>query len=70
MEAENEIRREKYVADISSIREAEVRIKSFIHKTPVLSSESLNAVSGRQLFFKCECFQKGWDTKQLWMVKI
>ncbi|XP_023898616.2 serine racemase isoform X1 [Quercus suber] len=59
MEAENEIRREKYVADISSIREAEVRIKSFIHKAPVLSSESLNAVSGRQLFFKCECFQKG-----------
>ena len=41
MEAENEIRREKYVADISSIREAEERIKSFIHKTPVLSSESL-----------------------------
>ncbi|KAF3971494.1 hypothetical protein CMV_004917 [Castanea mollissima] len=58
MEAENEMRREKYVADISSIREAEIRIKSFIHKTPVLSSESLNAASGRQLFFKCECFQK------------
>ncbi|KAL4602791.1 hypothetical protein ACB092_10G079300 [Castanea dentata] len=58
MEAENEMRREKYVADISSIREAEGRIKSFIHKTPVLSSESLNAASGRQLFFKCECFQK------------
>ena len=59
MEVENEIQREKYVADISSIREAQVRIKSFIHKTLVLSSESLNAISGRQLFFKCECFQKG-----------
>lgn len=51
--------RGKYAADISSIREAQARINSFIHKTPVLSSESLNAVSGRQLFFKCECFQKG-----------
>jgi serine racemase len=51
--------RGKYVADISSIREAQARINSFIHKTPVLSSESLNAISGRRLFFKCECFQKG-----------
>ncbi|XP_040986455.1 serine racemase isoform X3 [Juglans microcarpa x Juglans regia] len=51
--------RGKYVADISSIREAQERIKSFIHKTPVLSSETLNAVAGRRLFFKCEFFQKG-----------
>ncbi|KAG6688667.1 hypothetical protein I3843_11G133500 [Carya illinoinensis] len=51
--------RGKYVADISSIREAQERIKSFIHKTPVLSSETLNALAGRRLFFKCEFFQKG-----------
>ncbi|KAJ0105409.1 hypothetical protein Patl1_17751 [Pistacia atlantica] len=49
----------KYAADISSIKEAHKRINSYIHKTPVLSSESLNAISGRSLFFKCECFQKG-----------
>lgn len=59
MEAESQMREVKYAADISSIREAEARIKPFIHQTPVLSSESLNALAGRQLFFKCECFQKG-----------
>ncbi|BBH03341.1 serine racemase [Prunus dulcis] len=59
MEAESQMREVKYAADISSIREAQARIKPFIHQTPVLSSESLNALAGRQLFFKCECFQKG-----------
>lgn len=51
--------RGKYAADISSIREARERIKLLIHKTPILSSETLNAVAGRRLFFKCEFFQKG-----------
>ncbi|KAK0586643.1 hypothetical protein LWI29_010136 [Acer saccharum] len=49
----------KYGADISSIKEAQTRINSFIHKTPVFSSDSLNDLSGKSLFFKCECFQKG-----------
>ncbi|XP_030454247.1 serine racemase isoform X2 [Syzygium oleosum] len=49
----------KYAADISSIREAYARIGSFIHKTPVITSESLNAICSRSLYFKCECFQKG-----------
>lgn len=53
------MRKEKYAADISSIKEAHARIKPLVHKTPVLTSESLNAISGRQLYFKCECFQKG-----------
>lgn len=48
-----------YAADISSIKEAQCRIGPYIHKTPVLSSISLDSLSGRQLFFKCECFQKG-----------
>ncbi len=34
------------------------RIKPFIHKTPVLTSELLNEISGANLFFKCENFQK------------
>nr|KYP65613.1 Serine racemase [Cajanus cajan] len=49
----------KYAADISSIKEAHARIKSLVHKTPLLSSTSLNAMSARYLYFKCECFQKG-----------
>lgn len=34
------------------------RIKPFIHKTPVFTSELLNVISGANLFFKCENFQK------------
>ncbi|KAL6979595.1 serine racemase [Sarracenia purpurea var. burkii] len=59
MEATRQVTAEKYAADISSITEAQVRISSFIHRTPVLSSETLNCISGRKLLFKCECFQKG-----------
>jgi len=40
------------------IIEAHERIKPFIHKTPVLTSKTLNAFSGADLFFKCENFQK------------
>lgn len=49
----------KYAADIDSITKAHTRIKPYIHKTPVLSSETLNSIAGKSLFFKCECFQKG-----------
>jgi hypothetical protein len=56
---EMEANREKYAADILSIKEAHDRIKPYIHRTPVLTSESLNSISGRSLFFKCECLQKG-----------
>ncbi|KAH0644487.1 hypothetical protein KY284_032371 [Solanum tuberosum] len=48
-----------YAADISSIRQAQVRIGPFAHKTPVLISETLESIAGRKLYFKCECFQKG-----------
>ncbi|CAN8308263.1 unnamed protein product [Cochlearia groenlandica] len=54
-----EANRPKYAADIFSIKEAHERIKPYIHRTPVLTSESLNEISGKNLFFKCECFQKG-----------
>ncbi len=33
-------------------------IKPFIHKTPVLTSQSINQLMGCNLFFKCENFQK------------
>lgn len=59
MEAGSQSPETKYAADISSIREAQARIEPFVHKTPVFTSESLNALSGRRLFFKCECLQKG-----------
>lgn len=40
------------------IIDAHERIKPFIHKTPVHTSKTLNQISGAELFFKCENFQK------------
>ncbi|HUL14856.1 MAG TPA: pyridoxal-phosphate dependent enzyme [Terriglobales bacterium] len=37
---------------------AHARISSRIHRTPVLSSSTLDALAGALLFFKCENFQK------------
>ena len=34
------------------------RIKQYIHRTPVLSSQTINRISGAEIFFKCENFQK------------
>ena len=34
------------------------RIKPYIHHTPVLTSRLLNDISGTELYFKCENFQK------------
>lgn len=34
------------------------RIKPYIHRTPVLQSTTLNRMSGANLYFKCENFQK------------
>jgi threonine dehydratase len=41
-----------------AIVEAHARIAPRIHRTPVLTSASLNALTGTQLFFKCENLQK------------
>jgi threonine dehydratase len=43
---------------LASIRAAHDRIRPHIHRTPVLTSASLDAASGGALFFKCENFQK------------
>ena len=43
---------------LSDIQSAHLRIKPFIHQTPVLSSQQLNALFNCELFFKCENFQK------------
>jgi threonine dehydratase len=42
----------------NKIAEAHERIRPFIHRTPILSSVSINEISGTELFFKCENFQK------------
>jgi len=43
------------LADLNAARE---RIAPWIHRTPVLTCETFDAMSGATLFFKCENFQK------------
>lgn len=44
--------------DLAAIRAAQARIAPHIHRTPVLTSASIDAFCGGRLFFKCENFQK------------
>ncbi|MDZ4714049.1 MAG: pyridoxal-phosphate dependent enzyme [Cytophagales bacterium] len=46
------------IPDKQSIAAAHDRIKSFIHRTPVMTSESIDALAGCTVLFKCENFQK------------
>ncbi len=48
----------QYAANLDSIRAAQRRVDPFIRRTPVLTSATLDALSGRRLWFKCEVFQK------------
>jgi threonine dehydratase len=55
-----QMKMEKLIAppNLSQIQETHEAIKGFIHKTPVLTCAQLDNISGAQLFFKCENFQK------------
>ena len=44
--------------DMETIRAAHERIQPYIHRTPVLTSVTLDRMSGGSLFFKCENLQK------------
>ncbi len=44
--------------DWKTITEAHERIRTRIHRTPVLTCATFNAISGAEIFFKCENFQK------------
>ena len=43
---------------LADIRQAHERIEPFIHRTPVWTSATINRMSGGEIFFKCENFQK------------
>lgn len=47
-----------FIPGFEEVLGASGAIASFIHRTPVLTSRQLNAISGGRLFFKCENFQK------------
>ena len=40
------------------INEARHRIASRIHRTPILTSRQFNEAAGKEVFFKCENFQR------------
>lgn len=42
----------------ASIHEAHARIKSFMHRTPVISSRSFDEAAGKRVHFKCENLQR------------
>jgi len=46
------------IPDLKTIEAAASRIRPYIHRTPVLTSRSLDHMLGAKIFFKCENFQK------------
>jgi len=46
------------MVNFTDIRAANQRIQKYVHRTPLLSSSSLNADTGARLVFKCENFQR------------
>ena len=57
------MREDTYAADLASIQAARDRIKPYAIVTPVMTSKSIDQEAGRELYFKCEIFQKMWATK-------
>ncbi|HEY1403677.1 MAG TPA: pyridoxal-phosphate dependent enzyme [Pyrinomonadaceae bacterium] len=45
------------------IREAHARIAPHVHRTPVMSSRAFNREAGREVWFKCENFQRAGSFK-------
>ncbi|MDH3375412.1 MAG: pyridoxal-phosphate dependent enzyme [Gammaproteobacteria bacterium] len=47
-----------YIPTFDDVLEAHERVKPYIHRTPILTSSYFNQLTGAELFFKCENFQK------------
>jgi threonine dehydratase len=47
-----------YIPTLADMLTAHERIKPYIHRTPVLTSQYLDDLTGAKLFFKCENLQK------------
>lgn len=46
------------VPNLQTIRAAHERIRPFVHRTPVMTCGTIDALSGATIFFKCENLQK------------
>lgn len=49
--------------DAIQIRAAAQRLRSFIHRTPIVTSRLLDAAAGRRVHLKAECLQRGGSFK-------
>jgi threonine dehydratase/serine racemase len=47
-----------YACDLAAVRAAAARIAGFAHRTPVVTSETLDRLAGRRVVLKCENLQK------------
>ena len=47
-----------YIPTFADVEAAHERVRPYIHRTPVLTSSFINNMTGAELFFKCENFQK------------
>lgn len=55
---DNEILESYIMITREQIEEAHDRIRTYIHRTPVLTCTTINTMAGCSVFFKCENFQK------------
>lgn len=47
-----------YAADLAAVRAAAARIAGVVHRTPVMTCETLDTLAGRRVYLKCENLQK------------
>ena len=48
----------KYAASMEDVIAASKRIEGHGHRTPILTNKTINQLTGKKIFFKCENFQK------------
>lgn len=48
----------KFIPDFEDVAFAHDLIRTHVHRTPVMTSRSINAITGGNLFFKCENLQR------------
>jgi len=47
-----------YAADLAAVRAAAARVAGIVHRTPVMTCDTLDRLAGRAVYFKCENLQK------------
>ena len=52
-----------FMLNLKDIELAHERIQPYVHRTPILTNTSFNELTGANLFFKCENFQKAGSFK-------